>query len=192
VAGEPGFPERAGEVLAAGGRSLALHLRLRSASGARLFSLAARLAEIAAGTGSLVIVNDRVDVALAAGCAGVQLGGGAMEIGDARRQLGPSRLVGASVHSAAEARAARGADFLLVGTLYPSETHPGRPGAGAALLGEMRAIALPLVGIGGITPARVGAVLAAGGRGVAVVRGIWGASSPRAATIEYLSALGEG
>jgi thiamine-phosphate diphosphorylase len=176
-------------LLGEGGTAVALHLRLREAAGATLYALASRLSAVASARGARLLVNDRVDVALAAGCDGVQLGTRSMSPRDARRLVGPDALIGASAHSREEAAAAEGADFLLVGTLYESGTHPGRAAAGTGLL---RGLPLPAIGIGGITPARVPEVLAAGGAGVAVVRGIWRAASPREALRDYLSALAKG
>ena len=152
-----------------------------------LYALASRLRPAAGRAGAALLVNDRLDVALAAGCDGVQLGGHSMRAGDARRLLGPDRLIGASVHSREEAAATGGADFLLVGTIYPSETHPGRAPAGPGIL---RGLPLPAIAIGGMLPGRVPEVLAAGAVGVAVVRGVWGAPDPLEALGEFLSALG--
>lgn len=192
VARAPAFVEQAGELLGVGGSGVALHLRLRGASGAVLHAVARRLAPIAAAAGAALIVNDRVDVALAARCSGVHLGRGGIPLRDARAIAGRALLVGASVHDAGEARDAEraGADYLFVGTLYPTATHPGRPAAGPEILRELQGIAIPRIGIGGITPDRVGEVLDAGGDGVAVVRGIWSAPSPRRALLDYLRELG--
>lgn len=84
---------------------------------------------------------------------------------------------------------ADGADFVLAGTLYPSASHPGRPGAGPGLIEAMVEVAIPIVGIGGVTPERVGEVRGAGAAGVAVITGIWDAPSPVAALERYLSEL---
>ena len=191
IAGDPAFSAAAAELLERGGSKLALHLRLLRSSGAALYELASRLAPIAAATGALLIVNDRVDVALAARCSGVQLGGRGMSVGDARHLLGRDARIGVSVHDpdAAQRAASQGADFLLVGTLYATATHPGAAANGLGLLRELSAVSIPRIGIGGVRPARVREAMHAGADGVAVVRGIWRAPSPGGALMEYLNQL---
>lgn len=190
VAARAGFVERAGEVLAAGGTHLALHLRAPGAPGRAMFDLAGRLAELAAVTGSLLLVNDRVDVALAVAAHGVQLGRRGLSPADAWRIVGGKMLIGASVHGGDEGReaAAGGADFLLAGAVYPTATHPGRPGEGVRLIESLAALAIPVVAIGGVTPARAGELRRAGAAGMAAIRGIWDAPSPAEAVQRYLEA----
>lgn len=192
VAARPGFREVAGRLLEAGGRELALHLRLREGDDRRLFELAEELARRAGDAGGWCVVNGRVDVALAAGAQGVQLGAGALPPAEARRLLGPGPAVGASAHGPAGARrAARaGANLVLLGTIFPTPSHPGRPGAGLARVAACRDAGPPLIAIGGVTPARARAVLGAGAHGVAAVRGIWGDEDPPAAAGRYLEAMG--
>ncbi|GIV14315.1 MAG: thiamine-phosphate synthase [Fimbriimonadales bacterium] len=104
----------------------------------------------------------------------------------------PHRLVGYSVHSVESARqaAAAGADYLLVGTLYPTASHPDKAPEGVALLRAVaQAVPLPLIGIGGITPERVGECLKSGARGVAVLSGILDAPDPAESAARYLHAL---
>ncbi|MDT8342665.1 MAG: thiamine phosphate synthase, partial [Longimicrobiales bacterium] len=112
----------------------------------------------------------------------------------ARALLGPAARIGVSVHSADEARDAADArsrtpDFLLVGTLFATPSHPDRPGAGVGLLAEVGAArpGLPLVGIGGVDPGRLPQLRAAGAHGCAVLRGVWDAASPAAAVERYLT-----
>ncbi len=182
------FAARAGEVLATGAGEVALHLRGPRTSGRRLYELASALVPLAHETGALLLVNDRVDVALAAGVGGAHLGARSLSPADARGLLGGVGRVGASVHSRAEAEAAvsGGADFLVVGTLYATGSHPGRCGAGVGLLLDMAGLGVPLVGIGGITIGRVAEVREAGAHGVAVLRGVWDAERPWDAVREYL------
>ncbi len=188
VVARAGFLERAGEVLAAGGARVALHLRAPGASGRAVHHLAARLAELAAGTGSLLLVNDRVDVALAAGARGVQLGRRSLAVADARALVGAGMLLGASVHGVGEAREAAeaGADFLLAGAVYPTATHPGEPGGGLRLIESVAALGIPVVAIGGVTPERAGELRRAGAAGMAAIRGVWGAPSPGDAVQRYV------
>jgi len=203
VVGSSDFVDRAAGVVEAGGSRVALHLRGPRTSGRRLFDLAVVLGPIACERGSWMLVNDRVDVALAAGATGVQLGARSLPTAEARALLGPTRVVGVSVHDApAFAAAARaGADFALVGTVYPSASHPGGAVLGteglASLLaagggGGTRAAdapALPVLAIGGVRPEHLRGAVRAGAWGVAVVSGVWGAPVPGRAVEEYLEAL---
>lgn len=187
----PGFVPQAAAALEAGKSRVALHLRARGTPAALLFRLARELAPRARDTGAWLVINDRVDVALAAGAAGVQLGGRGMTVADARHLLGPLRPIGASVHSAEEAWAAarQHASFAVVGTLFATASHPGRAGRGTEWLTELATLPIPWIGIGGVTVERVGAVLAAGGRGVAVLRGVWESDDAARAARRYLQAM---
>lgn len=169
---------------------VALHLRGHGTGGARLYALATALSAVARRTGSTLLVNDRVDVALAAAAHGVQLGRRSLPLEAARRLLGPERLLGYSAHAGEEARAAAaaGADFALLGPVHATPSHPGRGGAGAALL-RSAADGPPIIAIGGITPARVANALRAGACGIAVLSGVWGASDPARAARGYAAAL---
>ncbi|MBV9773585.1 MAG: thiamine phosphate synthase [Gemmatimonadetes bacterium] len=184
------FLRHACSVLRAGGSSVALHLRGPRTHGRRLYELAAELVPVARSVGAVVLVNDRVDVALATGAHGVQLGRRGIAPSDARRLVGPARLLGCSVSTPAEGRAAvsGGADFLLVGNLYSTDSHPGRPGTGPERLGELLELGVPLVGIGGITPERVPEVRRARAQGVACIRAIWGAGDPTGVVVRFLDA----
>jgi len=189
---DPDFVSAARRVLRAGGGDLALHLRGRAISGRLLFERATALKGVAVECGSRIVVNDRVDVALAAEADGVQLGGRSLRVPDlpagTRFPLG----VGVSVHGAEEARAAGAADWLLIGTLWPTPSHPDRPGSGIARIPSVLSARrdIPGIGIGGVTPSRVEAVLRAGAHGVAVLSAIWDAPDPAAAVERYLEALG--
>lgn len=193
---DPAFAARARRVVEAGGAQLALHVRGPCSSGRVLFEAVEAIRTAAAAAGARVIVNDRVDVALAAGVRWVQLGSRSLPVGDAKGILGEEGRVGASTHTPEEAAEASGAgaSWLVVGTLYATPSHGGLPGRGAAALVEAAAAApgFPLVGIGGITPPRVAEVLAWGARGVAVIRGVWGAPDPEGAVRDYLQALSDG
>jgi thiamine-phosphate diphosphorylase len=193
VVAEPGFHEAAGALIEGFGSRIAVHLRAHGHSGAALYGLAARLAPAARRTGTVLVVNDRVDVALAAGITAVQLGRRSLPVAAVRALLGPQATLGRSVRSAAEAAAAvdEGADLVIVGTIFRSDSHPGEPGAGLARVRDVVArVRAPAVAIGGITPDSVGAVREAGARGVAVLGGVWRARDPGAAVAAYLAALG--
>ncbi|HEX6938737.1 MAG TPA: thiamine phosphate synthase [Longimicrobiales bacterium] len=191
----PGFASRLERVLEACGADVALHVRGHGLQGRALHALAEHVRRGAERTGALVLVNDRVDVAMAAGVHGIQLGRRSLPIAEARRLLGAAAWIGYSAHAAEEAASAvrAGADFVVLGTVYPTATHPGEPGAGVGRIREGAAVAgAPVVAIGGITPGRVGAVLRAGAYGVAVLSGVWSAADPAGAALDYLEALREG
>jgi thiamine-phosphate pyrophosphorylase len=135
-----------------------------------------------------VLVNDRIDVALASGAAGVHLGPDDLALPLARHIAPPGFIVGASAGTVDEAEAARGADYWGVGPWRASGT---KPDAGLALGAEgfQRLVAMakgiPCVAIGGVRPEDVAAVLSAGGAGVAVVSGILGAEDVESAARRY-------
>ena len=142
---------------------------------------------------SRLIIHDRIDVALGVDADGAHIPNGGLPVRVARRLLGEGRMLGASVHSIDQASSAvlQGCDYLLFGHVYETESHPGEPGRGVDVLREVceRFPDTPVIAIGGITASRVGAVLAAGARGVAVIRAISGADDPEGATREIRQAL---
>ena len=184
------FLRRARRAMEAGGADLAVHLRAPGAGGRQLFDLARALVMIARKTGSALLVNDRVDVALAVDADGVQLGRRSLDAADARRLLGAGKWAGASVHSAEDAREAAegGADFLVAGPVFATPSHPESPGAGTGLIGELTSFGRPVIAIGGITPARAAELRDAGAAGMAAIRGIWDTRSTGAAVRRYLEA----
>ncbi|MFQ5746644.1 MAG: thiamine phosphate synthase, partial [Gemmatimonadota bacterium] len=152
VARAPGFEKTAARMQAACGADLALHLRLRETSAVRMLELADALSAGARATGGWCVLNERLDVALAAGADAVQLGAGALPLAAARSILPPDVRLGASVHSEAEARVAMdgGADYLLLGTIYSSASHPERPPLGSGAIRSCTGAA-PIVAIAQIT-----------------------------------------
>ena len=187
VLAAPDFGVRAAAIAAAG-PAVALHARDRTAGGAALARAAARMLALARPPEAAVFVNARPDVAAAVGAQGVQLAGDDLAPADARRILGHG-WIGRSVHSAREARAAveEGADFLLVGNVYETPSHPGRPAAGLDLVRAAAALGRPVIAIGGIDPARAAEARAAGAYGVAAVRALWGAADPAGAALALLA-----
>jgi thiamine-phosphate pyrophosphorylase len=169
----------------------AVQLREKDLPGRPLLALAEALRAATARAGALLIVNDRIDVAVAAGADGVHLGGGSVPVEVARRLLPPGALVGVSTHAPAEAAAAAGADFVFFGPVYatPSKSTYGPPQGVTRLADAVRAAAVPVLAIGGITVHEVAAVRAAGAAGVAVIRAILGAPDPAVATRGILAAL---
>lgn len=188
----PDFDRTAHEVLRAGGGALALHVRGPGLPGRPVYERARSLRPAARAAGATLLVNDRVDVALVLGLDGVHLGERSLPAAAARRVLDRPGLLGRSVHEPAGADAG-GADFLVVGTIFRSESHPGRDPAGPERIRAWSAAgSAPTVAIGGITPERVPTVLAAGARGVAVLSGVWDAEDPVRAVRTYLRALRAG
>ncbi len=188
----PEFARRGLEVLETGGEEIALHLRGPRTPGRVLFSLGRELAAASRTFGALLLANDRVDLALALDLPGAHLGQRSIPPAAARKLLGPDRILGLSVHGLGEARegGSRDVDFFLVGTIFPSRSHPSEPTGGVGRISEIRTgIGIPLMAIGGISPGRVEPVMNAGGSGVAVKGGIWDARDPVAAVEEYLSEL---
>jgi len=180
------------ECLGAGLRSV--QLREKDLPVRELLALAVSLRESTRRHGARLLINDRADVALAAGADGVQRTHASLPVAALRRIGPPPFLIGASVHSEAEAReaAAEGADFLVFGPVYdtPSKRQYGPPQGLAALRHLVVAVNRPVLAIGGITPARVREVLGAGAAGVAVISSILGAERPADATKAFLDALG--
>jgi thiamine-phosphate pyrophosphorylase len=174
--------------IAAAGPAVALHARDRSAGGAVLARAAERLLALARPPEAAVFVNGRPDVAAAVRAHGVQLAGGDLSPGDARRMF-PSGWIGRSVHSADEAARAveEGADFLLVGNIYETASHPGRPAAGLALVRAAAALGRPVIAIGGVDAGRAQEVRAAGAYGVAAISALWRAADPAAAALALLA-----
>lgn len=136
-----------------------------------------------------LLVNDRIDVALAAGADGAHVGQADMPVALVRKLLGPKAIVGLSITQSAEARAEdiEFADYLGVGPIFPQLTKPdAAPTLGLEGLAEIRRItSKPIVAIGGVTAANVRAVRLAGADGVAVVSAIMGAQDPMAAAAAF-------
>lgn len=171
----------------------AVQLREKDLPARALLALARDLAELAKAYDARVLVNDRVDICLASGSAGVHLPAAGLSAVAARGLVGADRLIGVSAHSADEAVRAEesGADFVVLGPIFdtPSKRAFGPP-LGLRELERARArCRAPLFGIGGITRDRVCDVVKAGARGVAVVGSLMAAEDVERATRELLSAL---
>ena len=139
-----------------------------------------------------VLVNDRADVALASGAAGVHLGADDLPVAAVRRIAPPGFVIGASVGCDAEVALARGADYVGIGPVY---TTLSKADAGAAIgVAEFarlaRLCALPAVAIGGISADNAAAAIEGGAAGVAVIRAVLGAADPEAAAQAIRSAIG--
>ena len=127
-----------------------------------------------------LLINDRIDVALACKAAGVHLGQDDIPPSAARAILGPDAIIGVSAHSCEEALAAEkdGADYLGVGAVFPTNSKDDASEVGLNMLKEIRQISkLPIVGIGGINAQNYTQVRAAGARGAAIISGILAAEN---------------
>ena len=174
--------------IAAGGPAVALHARHPGGTGAGLALTAQRLVSLARPPEAAVFVRGRADIAAAVGGHGVQLGTTDLVPADARRVL-PGGWIGRSVHTVEEARAAvtEGADFLVVGSIYRTASHPEREPAGPELVTRTARLGVPVIAIGGVTSERVAELKDAGAYGVAAIRSLWQAADPAAATMAMLS-----
>jgi thiamine-phosphate pyrophosphorylase len=166
----------------------AVQLRAKAETTLEMLELARAIGARCRAAGVPFLVNDRVDVALAAEAAGAHVGHiGEEDLSpaDARRLLGPDAIVGVSVGAASEAREARvqGASYVSAGPMFATSTKSNAgPAAGEALLKSVRAAtSLPLVVIGGITAERAAALYAAGADGVCVGAAILRAADPESA-----------
>jgi thiamine-phosphate pyrophosphorylase len=157
-----------------------LQLREKRLDDAELLSRARKLIHSAKGRAD-VIVNDRADIALAAGAAGVHLGQGDLPIADVRRMAGRSLLIGASTHSIAEAKhaVAAGCDYCGVGAMFATTTKDRRPSGIKYLRAYLKSFPhVPHLAIGGITSDNINELVEAGCRGVAVSAAVCGATRP--------------
>ncbi|CEP67049.1 Thiamine phosphate synthase [Moorella glycerini] len=168
-----------------------LQLREKDLPGKELYHLARDIKQ-ALPPGTRLLVNDRLDVALATGADGVHLGENSLPPAVARRLLGPGKIVGVSVHSVAAAREAElaGADYLLFGHVFPTASKEGVPPRGLGHLREVVAsVGIPIIALGGINAANAPQCLAAGARGVAVMSAVMAAPDPARAVAELKQAL---
>ena len=187
--------DRVAELAIEGGADC-LQLREKTLEGAELVRRARRLVEVAHPRGVSVIVNDRADIALAAGADGVHLGQTDMTVRDARRIAGNALLIGVSTSNLDHARAAArdGADYCGLGPMFPSTTKAKDRLAGLdylrAYLADPACARVPHLAISGIGPEHVGELVAAGCRGVAVSSAVCGAGDPGAACRAIVAGLG--
>ncbi|UTF51237.1 thiamine phosphate synthase [Desulfomicrobium sp. ZS1] len=165
-----------------------VQLREKECSTRQFVTEARAVREVLAGTGIPLIINDRIDVALAVGADGVHLGQTDMLIADARRVVGHSMLIGISAECVEDAvRAeAQGADYVGISPVFSTPTKTDTaPALGLDGVAAIRAaVSLPLVGIGGVKPGNAAEVIRAGCDGVAVVSAIVSAPDPQLAAAE--------
>jgi thiamine-phosphate pyrophosphorylase len=138
------------------------------------------------------IVNDRPDIALAAGADGVHLGQDDMSVAEARKLLGPDFIIGLSTHTTAQIDAALLADvaYIGVGPIHETPTKPGRTPVGSELVRyAARHAGKPFFAIGGLEPANIVELMEAGARGVSVHRYVTQSPDPQRAAREILEAM---
>jgi thiamine-phosphate pyrophosphorylase len=190
---------------AAGGRELAslldavlaggcrlVQLREKSLPSVELYPIARALRSRCREAGCLFIVNDRVDLALAVEADGVHVGQDDLPAREARRLLRPGMLLGVSTHDELQACRARddGADYVAVGSMFPTGSKPGFQLVGPELLRRVRPeIAVPLVAIGGITVDNVAEVVRAGADAVAVISAVCAAPDPAGAARTFIERI---
>ncbi len=173
-----------------------VQFRDKSAPTRILVAMARKLADLAKKQGAILIVNDRVDVAMVSGAHGVHLGQEDMEVADARRILGADAVIGVSVRTIQEAQRAveAGADYVAASHVFPTGTKDIQdPPLGLEGVSALsKALDVPLVGIGGIGPENAADVVRAGADGVAVVSAILAARDPVAAAKAMQTAVSDG
>lgn len=179
-------------LVVAGGATL-IQLRDKFGSTRRMIEEARAIMAVLAGTGVPLVINDRVDVALAAGADGVHVGQDDMAAADARLLLGPAAIIGLSVKSVAQANAAplEAIDYAGIGGVYAttSKDNPDPPIGVAGLRAIAAALrarrpGFPVCGIAGIDAANAAAIIAAGADGAAVISALSMQSDPQAAARE--------
>lgn len=178
------------EAAVAGGVDL-VQLREKELPAGDIILMAKRLRAITRDK-ALLFVNYRVDIALAAECDGVQLGESAMPTSAARAVCGARLLIGRSVHSLEGAIRAEidGADLLVLGTIFPTGTHPGAATAGVELVQAVaKEVSIPVLAIGGINQDNVASVIRTGASGVAVISAISGSPDPETAAAALKSKM---
>jgi thiamine-phosphate diphosphorylase len=168
-----------------------IQVRDHQASARELFHLAQAVVTLCRPRGVRVAVNDRIDVALAVGADGVQLGGRSLPVRVARELVG-DLSIGVSVHSIESAVqvGADGADWITFGHVFPTSSHPGATPCGVAALAQaVQAVHIPVIAIGGIGTRQVGPVIQADAAGIAVIAAILDAPDPGRATAELRQAM---
>jgi thiazole tautomerase (transcriptional regulator TenI) len=185
----PGFLRKAMGIMRVLGGKGAIHVRSQLLDSPTLYSLTLALLELHEQTKCWCIINDRVDIALACGVQGVQLTHKSIAVPDVQA-IAPALLIGASVHSADEARDAEqaGADWCVAGHVFETESHPGAPRREKTFVSDVvAAVSFPVIAIGGIRPEHVHSLVHRGAHGAAAIRGIWNDENPELAASRYLS-----
>lgn len=187
TAGRP-LPAVVADALRGGLR--AVQLREKDLMGCQLFEMAGELRTLTREYGAQLLINDRIDIALAVGADGVHLGRGSLPVAVARRILGSAQSIGYSAHSLDEALQAErdGADFVTFGPIYatPSKSIYGEP-LGLTRLAEVtRKLTIPVFALGGVKITSVPDIMSAGANGIALISAIIAAQNPTTETESLL------
>jgi thiamine-phosphate pyrophosphorylase len=171
----------------------AIQLRERDLSARELVTLAREVQAVTASRRAQLLINDRIDLALALEGVGVHLRSNSLPVSVARQMLGTQRLLGISAHSVEEAvqGASQGADYIVLGPIYetPSKQLFGPPLGIHTLEKACRLVRIPIIGIGGVTAARAREMRHAGAFGAAVITAILGATDVESAVRELIDAV---
>ena len=172
-------PARTAREVAAAGAD-AIHLRIPGGSGAEFLRMGSALLSAIEGRSCGLVINDRIDIAMALGVNAVQLPQRSFSPPHVRRLLGPGAQVGVSRHDVDGVRTTAGVDWFFAGHVFETRSHPGREPLGLAGLKKMVSAAGPVsvIAIGGIVEARVSSVLEAGASGVALFGAAFEAGPP--------------
>lgn len=175
------LPAVVADALAGGVRSI--QMREKDLSTRQQFELALQLRSLTREHNASLIINDRIDIALAVAADGVHIGIDSLPVAETRRILGPEMLIGYSAHAVGEALQAEhdGADFVTFGPVYhtPSKLKYGEPLGLSQLAAVVSALAIPVFALGGVKKTSIPEVMAAGCHGVAMISEIMAAADPQ-------------
>jgi len=175
------LPAVVADALSAGVRSV--QLREKDLPARRQFELALRMRSITSAHNARLLINDRIDIALAVGADGVHVGADSLPVAEVRKLLGTELLIGYSAHSVAEALQAErdGADFVTFGPVYqtPSKLKYGDPVGVPQLAAAASALAIPVFALGGVKISTIAEVMSSGCHGAAMISGIVSEPDPR-------------
>jgi thiamine-phosphate pyrophosphorylase len=179
--------------LAIAGGADTIQFRDKSLGAREAIEIASAIRDLCRDSHVTLIINDRVDIAMAVDAEGVHLGQRDLPIADARSLLGPSKLIGGTAANLDEARQVErdGADYVGFGHIYPttSKHKPGEPKGAALLRRVCTAVGIPVIGIGGIDVPNLGPVVDAGAWGVAVIGAVCKTPDPAAAAARLAAEL---
>ncbi|MHB8059007.1 MAG: thiamine phosphate synthase [Desulfuromonadaceae bacterium] len=173
----------------------AVQLRGKDLAVTELYRLAVELRRLTSDFGAALVINDRPDIALAADADGVHIGVSSLPVAAVRRIMGGNRVIGYSAHAIEEALRAEadGADFVTFGPVFhtPSKVAYGAPCGVKKLAEAASVLKIPVIALGGISPANITETLSADIHGIAVISAVLAAASPRAAAASLLAKIEE-
>jgi thiamine-phosphate pyrophosphorylase len=171
----------------------AVQLREKDVSSAELYRIGEELRRLTSNYDATLIINDRLDIALAVDADGLHLGINSMPIAKARKILGSDKIIGYSSHAIDEALQAQsdGADFITFGPVFftPSKASYGEPCGVKALTETVDALKIPVFALGGVSPVNICEALSSNIHGVAVISAIMAAQDPFSATASLLKTI---